>query len=145
MSWWTKFKPSARVETHLLVAALMWSFIGIYLMVRGWLIHQPLPWFFLLLALLLGTLKAFFIIERAARKNMARISARPDGACLGGVYSWGVWVMVAAMMIGGRLLRDSSVPSLVVGVIYLAVGWSLFWSSRVIWRGWRAKRKLSQS
>ena len=142
MSWLVRLKPGASTRTNLLVAALMWSFIGLYLMVRGYLLHQALSGLFWALALGLGTLKAFWIIERAARKNIARIVARPDGMCLGGVYSWGMWGMVVCMMLGGRLLRNSSVPPLVVSVIYVAVGWALLLSSRLIWREWNARKVL---
>ena len=142
MSWLARLKPGATTNTNLLVAALMWSFIGFYLMVRGYLLDQPLPGMFLLLALGLGTMKALWLIERAARKNIARIVARPDGMCLGGVYSWGMWGMVVCMMVGGRLLRNSAVPPLVVGVIYVAVGWALLLSSRLIWREWNATKSL---
>ena len=140
MSWLARLKPGASTRTNLLVAALMWSFIGLYLMVRGYLLHQALSGLFLALALGLGTLKAFLVIERAVRKNIARIVARPEGMCLGGVYSWGMWGMVACMMLGGRLLRNSSVPPLVVSVIYVAVGWALLLSSRLIWQEWNARK-----
>lgn len=142
MSWLVRLKPGASTSTNLLVAALMWSFIGLYLMVRGYLLPTVFPGVFLGLALGLGILKAFLVIERAAKKNITRIVARPDGMCLGGVYSWGMWLMVVGMMLGGRLLRNSTVPSLVVGVIYVAVGWSLFWSSRLIWQEWNTRRAL---
>ena len=142
MSWLVRLKPGASASNNLLVAALMWSFIGLYLMVRGYLLGAALPWAFLGLALGLGTLKAFLIIERAARKNIARIVARPDGMCIGGVYSWGMWGMVVCMMLGGRLLRNSAVPPLVVSVIYVAVGWALLLSSRIIWREWNARKPM---
>ena len=142
MNWLARLKPGASTRTNLLVAALMWSFIGMYLMARGYLLVDSLSWVFLLLGLGLGTLKSFLVIERAARKNIARIVARPEGMCLGGVYSWGMWGMVVCMMIGGRLLRNSSVPPLVVSVIYIAVGWALLLSSRLIWQEWKERNPL---
>ena len=142
MSWLVRFKPGASVRVNLLVAALMWSFIGLYLMVRGYLLDAALSWPFWGLALVLGTLKEFLIIELAARKNIARIAARPDGMCIGGVYSWGMWGLVVCMMLGGRLLRNSSVPPVVVSVIYVAVGWALLLASRLIWQEWNARKAL---
>ena len=142
MSWLARLKPGASIRTNLLVAALMWSFIGLYLMVRGYLLDPALSGIFLGLALGLGTVKAFLVIGRAARKNIARIVARPDGMCIGGVYSWRMWGMVVCMMIGGRLLRNSAVPSLIVSVIYVAVGWALLLSSRLIWQEWNARKPL---
>jgi hypothetical protein len=142
MSWLLRFKPGASTSTNLLVAALMWSFIGLYLMVRGYLLGEALSGIFIALALILGTVKAFLVIERAARKNIARILARPEGRCIGGVYSWGMWGLVVCMMLGGRLLRNSTLPSLVLSVIYIAVGWALLLSSRLIWREWNARKTL---
>ena len=139
MSWLARLKPGASTRTNLLAASLMWSCIGLFLMARGYLLCPALPWLFLALAVGIGTLKAFLVIERAARKNIARIVARPDGMCLGGVYSWRMWGMVVCMMLGGRLLRNSSVPPLVVSVIYIAVGWALLLSSRLIWQEWNAR------
>ncbi len=139
MNWLKRLKPGASTRTNLLVAALMWSCIGLFLMARGYFLVEAVPWVFLGLALGVGTLKAFLVIERAARKNIARILARPDGMCLGGVYSWRMWGMVGCMMLGGRLLRNSSVPHLVVSVIYIAVGWALLLSSRLIWQEWNAR------
>ena len=140
MSWVARFKPGVSARTNLLAAALMWSFIGLYLMVRGYLLPPAPSWLFFGLGLGLGTLKAVLVIERAARKNIARIVARPEGMCLGGVYPWGMWAMVVGMMLGGRLLRNSSVPPLVVGVIYLAVGWALLLSSRLLWQEWNVRK-----
>lgn len=135
-----RFKPGASVSANLLVAALMWSFIGLYLMVRGYLLLEAWVWLFVGLGVVLGALKAFWFIERAARKNIARIVARPDGMCIGGVYSWRMWGLVVCMMLGGRLLRNSSVPPQLISVIYVAVGWALLWASRLIWQEWNARR-----
>lgn len=144
MSWLARLKPKASTTTSLLAAALMWSCIGSFLMVRGYFLHPALSAIFFGLALGLGTVKAYLVIGRAARKNIARIVARPDGMCIGGIYSWRMWGLVVCMMVGGRLLRKSPVPSLIVSVIYIAVGWALLLSSRFVWREWHA-RKTAES
>lgn len=106
-------------------------------MIRGVLLHGP-ERMVLLGALVVGTIKSLFLLDRSARKNIARILDFADGTCLGGVYSWKMWAMVACMMIGGRLLRHSLVPAFWVGALYTAVGWALFLSSRLLWQQWRA-------
>jgi len=50
--------------------------------------------------------------------------------------------LVVAMIILGRWLRASSLQVWLVGLIYVTVGWSLFWSSRKVWV---RLRKLSTS
>jgi hypothetical protein len=132
------FKPGASSRIHLLVAGLMWSSMGVYLLVRGGLLAGGFTLLPLLLAAGIGSLKALLILDRSVRRNIARIVARQDGACLGGVYSWKMWGLVVIMMLGGRLLRESVVPASLISLLYIAVGWGLLLSSRLFWRQWRA-------
>jgi hypothetical protein len=84
---------------------------------------------------LVGTLKALFILDRAALRNIRRITALQDGACLGGVYSWKMWLVIVGMMLAGRLLRlyGSAASSSYLGLLYVAVGWGLLLASRKLW------------
>lgn len=133
----TRFVPAAQVRTRILVAALLWSGIGLMLLARGVLAlsGSGREWW-LAAALLLGVLKSRLVLDRVVSRNMARLR-RLDGArCLGGVYSVQTWLLVAAMIGLGRGLRMSPVPLWVIGLIYATVGWGLFWSSRVGWNAW---------
>ncbi|MGV1099842.1 hypothetical protein ACUUL3_10605 [Thiovibrio sp. JS02] len=103
-------------------------------MLRGCLLTPAVNGWLFAAALVGGSFKALFVLDRAARKNIARITSRQDGACLGGVYSWKMWGLVVCMMLGGRLLRDSGVPTVLITVLYVAVGWALLLSSRLLWR-----------
>lgn len=116
------------------MAALLWSSIGVMLMVRGGLavIGSGQEWL-LVVALLAGTFKSRVILDRVAVKNIGRIIGKGEYSCLGGVYSWKTWVLVAAMIATGRLLRASALQVWLVGLLYVAVGWSLAWSSRKAW------------
>jgi len=138
MSWLAYLKPGANVRTHLLTAALMWSSIGVYLLVRGFLLAGGMAVVPFLVAFGVGSLKALLVLDRSVRRNIVRIRARQDGACLGGVYSWQMWGGVVIMMIAGRLLRGAVFPASVIGVVYVAVGWGLLLSSRLFWKQWRA-------
>ncbi len=105
------------------------------LMIRGGLALAAGHYSWLaLVAIVAGTLKSRYLLDRSARKNVARILERREGSCLGGVYSLPVWGLVLAMILLGRLLRTSGLPGEVVGVIYVAIGWGLFLSSRLAWR-----------
>ena len=138
MSWFACLKPGASARTRLLTAALMWSSIGIYLMVRGSLLAGGMTAVLFPVAFGIGSLKALLVLDRSVRKNIARILSRQDSACLGGVYSWKMWGLVVIMMIGGRLLRDSVLSASLISVLYVAVGWGLLLSSRLFWKQWRA-------
>lgn len=130
-------KPGVNRSVHLLTAALLWTIIGCGLMIRGWLLIRPEKGHWLVIvALLAGTLKSFFVLDKTARRSVQRIVEFEDGTCFGAVYSWKTWVLVACMIIFGRLLRQVVEPGLVIGLIYVAVGWALFFSSRHGWQQW---------
>ncbi len=130
-----KFKPGVSIRTHRVVAASIWSAVGIMLLVRGGLFLYGVRQLWLIVpAIALGSGKSFFMLDKAARKNLGRLNAKQDGACLGGVYSFKMWGLIVLMIVFGRMLRTSSAPRDLVGVVYAAIGWALFFSSRLLWK-----------
>ena len=132
-----RYKPGVSIRTHLLFAALIWTVVGFFLLTNGFvlvLVEDHLWYGFA--GLLLGTAKAFFILDRMARKNMKRIKEFEDKACFGSVYSLKTWFMVAAMIVMGRILRTTILPGEIIGLIYTAVGLALMLSSRLMWIEW---------
>ena len=132
-----RYKPGVSIRTHLLLGGLIWTIVGFFLLTNGFvlvLIESHL-WYGLT-GLLLGTAKAFFILDRMARKNMKRIKDFEDKVCFGSVYSLKTWFMVATMIVLGRFLRTTVLPGEVIGLVYAAVGWALMLSSRLMWIEW---------
>ena len=131
------FKPGVSIKTHLMVAAALWSGVGLFLFSRGALILlEDSAYFVVLAGIVAGTLKSLVVLDKTAAKNVRRILQFGESTCIGGVYSWKTWLLVVCMIVGGRLLRHSSLPSAVVGVLYVAVGWALLFSSRKAWKEW---------
>lgn len=132
------FKPAAPARVHLLLAAMLWSVVGALLAFFGgrWLLTSSAPYGGLLLlpAVVIGLLKARFVLDRTAGRIVNRIQARGDGRCLGGFLSLPTWGFVVLMSASGYVLRHSPVPRLTVGFIYVAVGVALLVASRRIWR-----------
>ena len=132
-----QYKPGASVRTHLLLGALIWSLVGFILLITGFVfVSQKNHLWYGLAGIVLGTAKSFFILDRVARKNLRRIKDFEDKVCIGSVYSWKTWFLVLGMIVLGRYLRTSVLPSEIVGFIYAAVGWALMLSSRLMWREW---------
>ena len=104
------------------------------LLIRGgsFLFDAGSQWLFIP-ALIIGTCKSLFILDKSAQKNLNRLSKKQDGSCLGGVYSPTMWGLILAMIIMGKLLRKSGLPGDYLGVFYVAIGWALFLSSRLLW------------
>jgi hypothetical protein len=139
-----RFVPAAQVNTRILLATLLWSGIGLMLLTRGVLTlsGSGREWW-LGLAVLLGTLKSRLVLDRVVLENMTRLRGLDGDRCIGGVYSVKTWLLVAAMIVLGRLLRLSPLPVWLIGLLYVTVGWALFWSSRLGWSAWRQSRRLS--
>ncbi|MEN8200553.1 MAG: hypothetical protein ABFR63_10835 [Thermodesulfobacteriota bacterium] len=135
-----RLKPGASRSVHLLVAALLWTGIGLLLLSRGtvWLNTIDRLWL-VLPALILGTLKSLFMLDRSARKTIHRILSFGDKRCIGGVYSIKTWILVLVMMFTGCLLRNSSLPKEFLGLFYVSIGWGLLFSSRNAWSAWLQK------
>ncbi len=138
----SRLKPGASRNAHLFAASLLWTCVGTALLVRGslWLVSQKSIIVFLG-ALLFGTLKSLFILDKSAKKSIDRILRLADGSCLGGVYSVTTWAVIGCMMLMGYVLRHYSVLSIeLMGFLYAAIGWALLFSSRKGWAVWLGKK-----
>jgi hypothetical protein len=139
--WLRTLKPAAPARVHLLLAALMWTvvggamvFFGIRWVLVGW---GARSWPLIVLAVGIGLAKSHFVLDRAARRVVARIKERGDGRCIGGFLSIRTWLFVLLMMTCGRLLRGGLIPHPIVGLVYAAVGTALLLSTRCLWSAWQ--------
>jgi len=144
--WVRAHKPAASSSWHLLLAAVMWSAVGTFLVSLGvrWLMHADAAVAWPVIAVAAGALKARFVLRRSARRIIDRIRERGDGRCLGGFLSPKSWLLVFFMMASGRLLRSSPLPLSVLGAIYLMIGSALFLSSLYFWSAWRNQRRSAK-
>lgn len=130
-------KPGVSRAVHLFAAPLLWTAIGTLLMVRGfgWIGPGYARWL-VLLALVLGTIKSRLVLDKTAKKSLRRIKEMNDNTCIGAVYSWKTWLLVGLMMAFGITMRRLTDPGMVIGTLYMAIGWALFLSSRHGWVEW---------
>ena len=140
-SWLSTFKPAASARSQLLLAAVMWSTVGVLLLYFGlcWTWAKPsyYPLLLLVAAVGVGLVKARFVLRRVSSRLVHRIEARGDGYCAGGFLSWRTWLFVLFMIALGRLLRGGALPRAVVGPIYIAVGTALLVGACWIWHAWQ--------
>jgi len=137
-----QLKPASSIRSRLLVAALIWTLVGAALLAAGlrWtLAGEGLRgWVALVPAVGLGWLKSRYLLSRRADANAQRIVDSGESRCLGGVFAWSAWGLVAAMIALGAAMRLSSLPRLWLGVLYVTVGSALLIASTVSWRRWRS-------
>jgi hypothetical protein len=147
--WWDRFTPRLGPRVQLFAAAAVWLVATGILLVRGVLfIEAPGPgmhfayWILpvvALVAVVLGVIKARFILIRYATKAVRRIETR-GRACFFGFFSVKSWVFVIVMMGGGTLLRSSPLVDywsgrVALAVLYIAVGTALAIADRIFWLG----------
>lgn len=135
--WLTKYKPAASVRTQVMLAASLWTLVGMGMLIAGamWSISMRWPGVAVLIGIasVVGLLKARFALRKTACRVVERICRRGDGRCLGGFLSWRMWLFVAAMMVLGRLLRSGLLPLAMVAFIYVAVGVALLIGAITLW------------
>jgi Ca2+/Na+ antiporter len=139
-SWLETYKPVASSRVQLLLAGLMWSLVGLGLIVVGtcWVLSTSSHIIGLLaISLCIGLGKSLLILDRVADRIVQRIAIRGEGRCLVSFYSLRVWAIVIIMMLVGRILRGAGISYSLLGLIYAAVGTSLLISSRSIWLAWK--------
>jgi hypothetical protein len=146
--WWDRFTPRASVRVQMFAAAIVWLIglgfllgFGTSFIVR--LVRTAHPGFLAVLAivgvaLVLGAIKARYILIRYADKAVARIQHRGH-ACFFGFFGWSSWGFIAVMMGGGAFLRLATpLPHYAWGLVflatlYIAVGTGLAIADRIFW------------
>ena len=143
---WDRITPRAGVRVQMFSAALLWLVGTSFLLVRGVLfIEAPGPGFHFgywivpiaIAAIVIGVIKARYILIRYADKAAARIQVRGH-ACYFGFFAPMSWLFVCVMMGGGMLLRHSVLVNFVWGrvflsTLYIAVGTGLAIADRIFW------------
>lgn len=126
--------PQAGVRVQLAAAAVMWLIGACILLVRGTFYLRDEHWALWLMAIaaVLAVLKSRILLDRVARKAVARIRAR-GRAWFFGFFSAKSWAFVVVMMGGGILLRRSGLHHGVLAVLYLGIGAALVLADRIFW------------
>ena len=146
--WWDRFTPRASVRVQMYAAALMWLIglgfllgFGISFLVKLVGMAHPAVWTIALIvvaAIVIGALKARYILIRYADKAVARIQHRGH-ACFFGFFGWSSWAFILLMMGTGIVLRMlTPLPRFAGGLVllallYIAVGTGLAIADRIFW------------
>ncbi len=122
--WFHTYKPAASAKWHLLLAAAMWNAVGAFLANLGirWLTEADAALTWPAVAIVVGAIKARFVLRRSARRIIDRIRERGDGRCLGGFLSPKSWLLVLIMMTAGRWLRSGPLPLVASDALSIVVG-----------------------
>jgi len=127
--------PSAKRSILILIAGLVWSVVGLGLIVAAarWLLMSDED---AVAALILGLVAGWFVYSLGfaglVRKNLERIlqlAPEKDRICVFAFQHWRSYVIVIIMIMLGYTLRHLPVARVYIAPVYLAIGLGLTLSS----------------
>ncbi len=130
---WEEFKPTVDRSILILIAGLVWILVGLMLSRLAILWWERYTGSFLVLfvvlGLILGIVKAYYVFPRIVRKNIDRITRMEDTGFVLAFIPWKTYLLIAVMMFVGIALRHSMVPKQYLAILYLGVGLAMVLSS----------------
>ncbi len=128
-------------KTSLIIVGAIWFIVGTALSIVGinWMLtlgFGPKLIMFLTPAVLIGTLKGKFVLQKVALKYYKRsdvIQFNDNDILIGWMKILGVkgFVLIGLMMLMGGILRRSPIDRPILGILYLAVGIALLYASKI--------------
>lgn len=149
MTLWKKLKPGLQKKWLHLLAGLIWSAVGYYLiyLTRDWIKPAPKPiaiWV-VVAGILLALVIYRFGFSKLANKNIHRIDAlKSDKPCIFAFQEWTSYPLVMFMISLGIFLRVySPIPKIYLAGMYIAIGFNIFLASLHYYkRLWNPKTPL---
>lgn len=130
-----KWVPATKKIWLHLLAGIMWSGVGVMLIVFAYswlaLVHSWMVLLLVLAGVLLASVIYFFGFSKLASNNVQRIIKIPrERVCLFAFQKWTSYPLVLVMVAMGIYLRHySPIPKPYLAVLYIGLGASLFASS----------------
>ena len=122
-------------------AALVWSLVGLALLVAGAWFAIASGWDSGVVAtaagLALGFIKGRYLLAKMARGNATRMVAGPGNASIFTAFPLSSWGIAAFFMTVGLVLRRSGLSPRLLGFLYVAAGFGLVVASLSGWRAWK--------
>lgn len=141
--------PRTSSKTQLLIAACVWTGVGLLLTTKGLCLVRYAAWSVLLIimagGICLGILKGKFVLDPVASKIITRLQLKNTPSCLGGLFSIRNWLLILAMIVMGKILGTIPLAATIKAMLYTLVGIGLIYSSRLMWIAWQqAPASLNQ-
>lgn len=129
----SRLKPAVSKYFLMAMAGIMWSGVGIMLMVLAvrWMDPVALGWDLelILYSMTLAVAVYQFGFSKIAAKNIRRLCAFPDKACFFAFQAWRSYIIIAVMISLGIFLRHLPIHKYFLSMPYIIIGGALFLSS----------------
>ena len=128
-----KYKPAVTKNVLLFLAGFVWTCVGTMLLFRAfsWLSTAPNANSTVCVSagVVLALLVHHFGFLKIVDKNLKRILPSDDKKCLFSFISWKSYLIIAAMIAMGTMLRHSAIPKQYLAILYIGIGLALILSS----------------
>lgn len=131
---YSRLKPAVNRKWLIIISALMWSGVGIFLNILAfnWLksFNNMQLLITIIIGLMAGWVIAKFGFSNIANKNINRILAYPKEVCVFAFQEWKSYILIAVMMSLGIFLRTTGlIPKYILAPMYIGIGTALFLAS----------------
>lgn len=146
-----KYKPAVPSTFLVLLAGTAWACVGVMLLFSAvlWLSAASdgaPPLVFAAAGFVMALLVHHFGFLKIADKNLDRILPVGGKKCLFSFFPWKSYLIIAAMVAMGILLRHSAIPKRYLAICYIGIGLALVLSSiryvRIFFRETRKTRSI---
>jgi hypothetical protein len=131
MNWIDKIKPGVPKGWLQVLAGLVWTFVGLYLiyLALDWVfaLGVKFPLVYIIAGLILASLIYSFGFSKLARKNSQRINdLEAERPCLFAFQEWHSYPLVLVMIgLGIGLRKFTPIPKPLLGILYIGIGGGL--------------------
>ena len=127
-----KWKPGVSKNILLLIAGLLWVFIGIFLnsLSYSWLKDKEIKTIIVMgiAGIFLSVLIHHFGFLKIVNKNILRIIPLEGKRCLFSFFPWRSYVLISIMIFSGSFIRHSAIPKVYLSVLYTGIGGAMILS-----------------
>ncbi len=127
-----RWKPGVSKNILLLIAGLLWVFIGIFLnsLSYSWLKDKEIKTIIVMgiAGIFLSVLIHLFGFLKIVNKNILRIIPLEGKRCLFSFFPWRSYVLISIMIISGSFIRHSAIPKVYLSVLYTGIGGAMILS-----------------
>jgi hypothetical protein len=128
-----KIKPAVNKRVLLFLAGFMWLGVGTLMLFLSysWLnaFQDRSSFIFAGIGVIAALVVHHFGFLKIVDKNLGRILPIEGTRCAFSFITWKSYIMIAAMVSLGALLRHSPIPRPYLAILYIGIGLALFLSS----------------
>ncbi len=128
-----KIKPAVSKNWLITIAGIVWSLVGIILILKAneWLlpVETGVRLIYISTGMICAVILRKVLFIKIASKNIMRICEFTSKGCIFAFQPWRSYLLILVMIFLGMILRNSLIPKTYLSILYLSIGGGLFMAS----------------